>query len=437
MRNPFKRAPDEAKSLDVLPEGIWQQLVAAQDMGAGIGLEQAVGLPAVLAVIRLISHAVGMIPLNVVRDSGTGEDITERAVDTWQWNLLNKRPGPPPTTPFNFKADLAANFCGHGNAYIRKLKPSGNNTRLTRATPRVTELMSLNAASVQPQRSLSGALIFKDSTTRVPVDRGTDEIIQIRSFTVDMEGLRGVSPITACRMLVSAGLKRGQFEDRHLTNGMFPGLAVQFPRGMGEEQAGRWLDFLESRHKGSAKAGKTIGVPDGANITALPISLEDALFADMTRLTIEQACAIYQIPLAIFNKSSRMVVTDDDYRFFVSFALAPLLMAMTQAFEADDDLFRSPDDDGLSVKPDAYSLIQMDPLKKAQVQHTQIQDGTRLVDELRGQDGYGPLPPIPEDWTQEPGKVPQITPVGGAPNPEVDTSVTDPAQQDINDGAEV
>jgi hypothetical protein len=54
---------------------------------------------------------------------------------------------------------------------------------------------------------------------------------------------------------------------------------------------------------------------------------------------------------------------------------------------------------------------------KAEVQHLQIQDGLRLVDELRAADGLGPLPAVPEDWTQEPGKVPQITPVGGARTP--------------------
>jgi hypothetical protein len=49
----------EAKSDAVLPEHIWEQVIAAGDAGGLGGLERAVGLPAVLAVIRLISHAVG------------------------------------------------------------------------------------------------------------------------------------------------------------------------------------------------------------------------------------------------------------------------------------------------------------------------------------------------------------------------------------------
>lgn len=423
MKNPFKRAPTEAKSYDQLPEALWQEYVSAMDWGQAINLEQAVGLPALLAVIRFVAHSVALIPFNVVRDVDPTANVRERAVDTWQWSLINRRPAPPPVTPFNLKADIAANFLGRGNAYIRKIKPLTPTRRLTRDTPRVTELMNLHASNVKPKRLDSGQIVFVDSTGKQPVQRGTDEIIQVRSFSVDKDGLEGVSPITAARTFVSAGLKRHQFEDRHLTNGIFPGMAVSFPRGMTEEQAGRWLDMIEQRHKGSGKAGKVIGIPNDSNLTPLPVSLQDALFADMTRLSIEQCCALYQIPMAIMVANNRRPVTDDDFRHFTAFALGPLLRAMTEAFEADDDLFdpSSNADMALRVKPDTDALLEMDPLKKAQVQGQQIQRGIKLVDEIRGENGDSPLPPIPDDWSRTPGMIPQITPVGGAPNPEVNT----------------
>jgi hypothetical protein len=58
----------ETKADAVLPESVWEAVLAAGDMGGGGGLERAVGLPAVLAVIRLISHAVALVPLHVVND---------------------------------------------------------------------------------------------------------------------------------------------------------------------------------------------------------------------------------------------------------------------------------------------------------------------------------------------------------------------------------
>jgi HK97 family phage portal protein len=417
MKNPFSKR-GETKSYDVMPEGLWSQFVAAQDMrGGAIGLESAVGLPALLAVLRFLSHSAGLVPLNVIRDGS----VRERATDTWQWRLLHRRPGPAPMTPFHFNADLAVNFAGRGNAYVRKLKPSRVTPRFSGGTPRVSELLPLNAGQVQVKRADDGSVIYVDSTGSRPVERGTDEIIHIRSFAISRDGLTGVSPITQARQFVEAGLRRQQFEASHLANGVNPSLAVKFSRGTTEDQAKRWLDFLESRHTGSAKAGKIIGLSDGNEITPLPVSLADAQFADMTRLTLEQACAMYQVPPAclLFGRQS---ATDDDYRHFSIYGCGPFLTAEAQAFEADDDLFRPGEDDDLSVSPDADALLKMDALKKAQVQREQIQTGTRTADELRNEDGYGDLPPLPDDWTQSPGKIPQITPVGGKPNPTVDTT---------------
>lgn len=408
----------EQKSADVLPEWLWDQMQTGIDNGMPLGLERAVGLPAVLAVVRLIAHAAALVPLNVHRADG---DLVMRARDTWQWRLLNTRPGAPPMTPFALKADLAANFAGRGNAYVRKLKPA----RVDPGRPRVLELMPLNAARVKPERAKTGDVVFHDSTGGTPVTRGTDEIIQIRSFSLG-DGLEGLAPITAARLLVSAGLQRQQFEERHLANGIFPGVGLTFPAGVEPKTAEQWLKLIESRHQGSGKAGKTIAVGGGAELVPIPISLEDAQFAEATRLTIEQACGMYQVPLSFFSGGGKQP-TEPEWRFFITFGLGPVLEASAQAFSADRDLFDpAADGEDLDVAADPDVLLKLDPKIKAEVQRIQIQTGLRLADELRAPDGYGPLPPVPEDWTQAPGMVPQITPVGGSPNPTAETEPPDP-----------
>jgi hypothetical protein len=84
------------------------------------------------------------------------------------------------------------------------------------------------------------------------------------------------------------------------------------------------------------------------------------------------------------------------------------------ALAADLDLFANTD-----VYPQFTTddLLRADALTQAQVEHYQIQDGSLLPDEARAKRGQTPLPPIPEDPSQTPGMVPQVTPVGGAPNP--------------------
>lgn len=416
----LRRRPAEAKSSSVMPEGMWEQMVAAGDRGLTMGMESAVGLPAILAVIRLISHSAAMVPLQVLR--GHEDEIRERVQDSWQWQRLNRRPGPAPATPFAFKADMAANFAGRGQAFVRKLKPTG--TRAYSDSSRVTELMALNSGQVKARRASSGLVVFDDSTGPQTVTRGTDEIIQIRSFST-ADGLNGVSPITAARMMISAGLRRNQFEDAHLRNGVRPSSVLEYPAGVSVEQAREWIDYIRAQHEGTGKAGKVFAAGGGAKFIPLPISLADAQFAEMTKVTMEQAAAMWQVPFPIALQA-RNAATDDDWRNFITFALGPFLTATAEAFTADADFFDPVTEADLNVVPYPDAMVRMDPLKKAQIQREQTQTGTRLVDELRGQDGLGPLPAVPEDWAKEPGKVPQITPVGGAPNP---TAQTGPAGQ--------
>jgi HK97 family phage portal protein len=369
--------------------------------------ERAVGLPAVVAVIRLLSHAAGMVPLLVLR--GQDGDVRDRATETWQWRLLHNRPSLPPLTPFAVKADLAAHFAGRGNAYLRKYKPS----YVGPGRPRVTALESMHSGRITP-RLQSGQVVFEDTTGDRTVTRGTDEVIQIRSFSLG-DGLEGLAPITAARFVVEAGLERQKFEGEHLRNGIFPGLSFAFPDTVDLEQGERWAEFLEARHKGSGKRGKLIIVGGGATVAPVPISLEDAQFAEATKLTISQVAAMYQIPQSFVMPEHRQAPTAEDWRFFLTFGLGPFWTAAAEALSTDRDLFA--DEDDLHCVADVDRLLKLDPLVKAQVQKEQVQSGVRLVDEIRADDGLGPLPPVPKDWTQEPGKVPQITPVGGAPNP--------------------
>jgi phage portal protein BeeE len=175
----------------VLPEWLWDQVQPRRARrrrsgGArGRAAGGARGDPADLARRRDRAAA---------RDPRAGR-LRTRATDTWQWRLLNKRPGAPPATAFALKADLAANFAGRGNAYVRKLKPPREPGR-----PRVIELMSLNAGKVKPRARATGDVVFDDSTGGSgPVTRGTDEIIQIRSFSLG-DGLEGSrrSPPRGC-----------------------------------------------------------------------------------------------------------------------------------------------------------------------------------------------------------------------------------------------
>jgi len=376
-------------------------------------LERAVGVPAILAVIRLLSHALGMVEFRVVRGQPGG--VMENATDSWQWRLLNRRPGVAPMTPFTMKADIAANYAGRGDAYLRKIKPAYRES----GRPGILEFVGVDAAYVVPRRGEDGNVRYTlaDGVYGNGTDLTPDDLLQVRSFSTGgpVNEFRGVSPITSARLMISAGHRRMEFEEAHLKNGIFPGMALEYPTGVTEDQAKQWVSFLEGKMRGARKAGKIAAVGGGAKLVPMPISLADALFAEMTHLTLEQAAAMWNIPPA-FVMITRQQPSDSDVRLLTTFGVAPMAIAFAEALNADVDMF-GPDEQDLLVVPDFTRLMTVDPLVLAQVQHQQVQSGVRVPDELRAKDGLAPLPPLAADWQKTPGMVPQITPVGGAPNP--------------------
>jgi hypothetical protein len=86
--------------------------------------------------------------------------------------------------------------------------------------------------------------------------------------------------------------------------------------------------------------------------------------------------------------------------------LGPRLARIESALNADGDLFGPGD---IFAAFDVSDVVRGDLRSEDTVAHQQIQDGRLLVDEWRAARGF---PDLPGGL----GKIPQITPVGGAPN---------------------
>ena len=99
--------------------------------------------------------------------------------------------------------------------------------------------------------------------------------------------------------------------------------------------------------------------------------------------------------------------TEEDSLRFINFALLPRLRRIERAFAADADLY--PEDSALYPEFHLDEFLRADAGTRAEIQHKQLQTGVLLVDEARADMG---LPPLPDGM----GQIPQITPVGGAPN---------------------
>jgi HK97 family phage portal protein len=170
-------------------------------------------------------------------------------------------------------------------------------------------------------------------------------------------------------------------------------------------------------HQGTHQAGQAGLLTAGAEWVKFGVPLEDAQFVESEVHAVKDVARMFSLPPSTIGGDSQGDMEQETTRL-LSFGLGPRLARVQSAFRADPDFFGSGE-----LYPEFFvdDFIRVDAATKAEVRHKDVQSGVLLPDEARADKG---LPPLPDGA----GKVPQITPVGGAPNPNAAPAATEATQ---------
>ena len=351
----------------------------------------AVGVPALLAVLRAITNAAQQCPLIVY--SGDG-DARERARTSPQWRLLHGA-AEPRVPSSRLVADAALSLAGCGNWYGRKIAGGGN----------VMRIVSLDARRILPERA-GGEIVYRDRGNGAAGSGATlypGEIIHARMAAVG-DDLVGLSPISALRTVTAASLERREFEQRVMANDARPGIvfkSAQPPDSADEADA--WVERWMSRHGGPANAGRPTIISADDDIVQLPVNLADLQFVEQNRSTREELAGVYQLPLSYAGADRSP--TYEDRQQLALLCIGPIVGALADTLNVDLELF--PPGSGLSCEPLYDALLQTSVRERYEAYRLARQGGWVTANELRRRENLGPI---------EGGDQIQQTPVGGAPN---------------------
>jgi HK97 family phage portal protein len=366
--------------------------------GVNVTLDTAVGLPAFGAGVRLLGEIIAQLPLNVYRGRGADKRLAD---GTWQYRLLAEMPGMGDFTPFDLVSDIVGCLECNGNAFLQKVK----------AADQVIALIVIDPANVQVDRD-NGEKVFlvRDGNGR-QVRYTSASVLHIRGFTTTGSDV-GLSPIAMHRQKLGAIQAQNEFHGRFFGQGTTTDIAVKHPGRMNDEQQERFFQNWRAHKTGLANAHLPLVLQDNADVVKLGMSLDDSQFVEGERLNLTQVAHILRLPVKFLTGEGDL--TEWDFLSLYTLAIAPRLRRIELALFADPDLFPQ-----RIIYPefDTKPLLRTDAKTQAEVAHIQIQDGSMLPDEYRAEQGKPPLPPMPADPSATPGMVPQITPVGGAPNP--------------------
>jgi HK97 family phage portal protein len=360
--------------------------------------DQAAGLPAVGAAVRLISESIASLPCLVYE--GNGPD-RRKATGSPQWDLLHERPSMD-CTPFDLFSDISACIETRGNAFLQKVRD---------ARGRVVELIVIDPDAVRVYRSAETREKTFDIKAGQSEYQGltSTDILHVRGMTL-RGGIRGISPIELHRNSIAMSYAVQEYVGRYFQNDAAPGLVIKIPGSLSNQQARQILEVFSANHSGLSNSHKPGILAGGADLEQVRVNLSDTTAIEAQRFGVFEVARMFNVPptlLGAFESTFR--ATADEAAAFLKFCLGPRLRRIESALRADPDLFGGTD---LYPEFKVDALLRSDTAERFNAYVAARQAGWLSANEIRELENY---PAVPD------GDNVQQTPVGGAPNPTPET----------------
>lgn len=389
----------------------WAQMQGSvTSSGQIVGSNVAVTVPTIVGAIQLIAGAAAALPIIVYEGLG---DEKQPQYESWQYRILETFPSLY-SDPFQLKYDIFWHLETHGNAFVLKMKSGVN---------QLDELMLLDPDAVRI-RNEGGAKLFDVRTAANTYFKGAtvNEVLHIKNLPKAGSLFTGTCGIKLITARLGAELSATEWEGRFFQNDATPPLVITLGDDAGVDEMREAYESWQHTHAGPYNAGKPAILGGGAKVEKLGFNLHEAQLIEAHGFNVLEFCRAMNVPLTFFiPPHTKPAAAEDEALVLQTFYVGPRLRRVESAFNSDPDFFAYND---LWMRFDERASVRANTTAQALANHAYVQDGVLLPDEVRADLGYGPLPPIPmgDDAIQHPGQIPQITPVGGAPN---DPSVGD------------
>lgn len=277
----------------------WRQL--AQWLGIDDVQEDALSEATYFACLKVLSEAVGKLPLKLLRHTEDGGIESARTHSLWY--RLHDRPNPYQSASI-FWSTVEYNRNHFGNAYVW-IEGAGRNMRL----------WILPTTSVKVW--YDDAMLFSDipdiyylySAGGKMYRFGSEEILHFRGSNT-LNGIIGISVREQLKKMIGGGIKSQKLINDMYDSGFTSKAVLQYTGSLNDANVKAFVQGIEAYAKGKYKAEGVTGIipiPLGASLTPLNIKLADNQFLELrqyTALQIASAFGIKPYQIGDYTKSS-------------------------------------------------------------------------------------------------------------------------------------
>ena len=366
--------------------------------GRAIGPDAALSLSAVWACVKLVSEAVGAMPVRVWRVSPDGSQEPE--TQHWIHSLLNEAPNQYQTRNEFFET-VVINLMLAGNSYC--VKQMGNNGRVLSLLP-----MMASQTEVQWSRGKERRYLFTDGTNVVAYGQSA----VWHTMLMPSNGIIGLSPLQYGARTMGIATSAEERVNTLAANGFKPTGVLMIDKTLKPEQRDAVRAQYASLAEGEGDPLKVLEA--GMTYQQVSISPRDAQLLESRRFAIEDIARFYGVPSVLINDTSATTVWGSGIgeikEGFYALNLRPLL----ERLESSLSRWLLPMDERrrIAIEFDFSSLLRGNESQRVDTMTKAISGKLLTMDEARKR--FDGLPPYPNGVGAVPYDQSQMIPVGGA-----------------------
>ncbi|HMO74083.1 MAG TPA: phage portal protein [Sphingopyxis sp.] len=287
-------APRQKANLSPLDQrGGWYSIIKESFAGAwqkNVTIDQnsVLAFHAVFSCMTLIASDISKLRVKLVEQDKDGI-WSEVERSTTHSRVMRKPNGFQ--TRIQFWESWVLSKLARGNTYVLKRRDNRNV---------VAGLYVLDPCRTKPMLTPDGTAYYQLSTDNIAgieedqVLVPASEIIHDR-FNCLFHPLVGLSPIFACGLAATQGLKLQENSANFFANASKPGGLLIAPGRIDPDNATRLKETWESKYTGE-NAGKIAVLGDGMKFEALTINPVDAQMVEQMKWTAEVVCSTFHVP---------------------------------------------------------------------------------------------------------------------------------------------
>lgn len=324
--------------------------------------------------IKIISESIAKCKFQVLKETEQGETVLK---DHPLNSLLSLRPNTYMSAADCFKAFIALSV-HHG---ISGLLVNRDRRGITEALypVKLTQCIVDNAGLIKSTKN--NKILWDWLSVEGEIGSCFDkDVIVLRDFTLD--GIKAKSIRSITRQTLDTSIKSQDYLNKLFGNGLTNKLAVQLVSDIKDEKE---LSTIQDKfNRIYSSNGKIFTVPSGFNLTPLNLSLADAQFSELRKLSKEEIATTLQVPLSKLGIVRDTAISEEqDNIKFLSDCLQIKITQIEQ--ELDYKLLSSEErKQGVKIRCNQGVLLRLDAKTQSEVISTYVKNGVYDLDFAKG-----------------------------------------------------